>query len=126
MSHRLLVVEDDEIIRESLVEFLEDHGYAATGAIHGRQALDELSNNPELPCMIVLDLMMPVMDGTAFREEMLRDPELSQIPVVVISAYRDLRDRVKDLEPVTVLPKPLKLPELLAIVEQHCPKVANC
>lgn len=126
MSHHLLVVEDDQIIRESLVEFLEDNGYEATGAVHGREALDELSRNPQRPCLIVLDLMMPVMDGTAFREEMLRDPELSQIPVVVISAYRDLGERVKNLAPVSVLPKPLKLPELLSLVEQHCSRVANC
>src|ERR1043165_7635813 len=101
MTHHLLGVEDDAIIRESLVEFFEDNGYEATGAIHGRQALDELSRSTQRPCLIVLDLMMPVMDGATFREEMLRDPELSQIPVVVISAYRDLTDRVKRLAPVS-------------------------
>ena len=70
--------------------------------------------------------MMPVMDGTELRERLLSDPELSRIPVVVISAYRDLAQRVKDMGPVDVLPKPLKLPELLTLVQQHCPKVANC
>jgi CheY-like chemotaxis protein len=125
MGH-LLIVEDDEIIRESLVEFLADHGYDARSAIHGREALDQLQSDPEQPCLVVLDLMMPVMDGTELREEMLRDPKLASIPVIVISAYRDLTERVKHMGPVDVLPKPLKLPELLTLVEQHCSKVANC
>lgn len=119
-TRQVLVVEDDEDIRESLLEFLEDHGYEAVGAVHGRDALDKLAAPDLTPCVIILDLMMPVMDGRAFREEQLERPELSEIPVVVISAYKDVRANTKDLNVASALPKPLNLATLLEVVEQHC------
>ena len=119
-AHRVLVVEDDETIRETLCEFLEDQGYEVTGARHGQDALDKLADLTDPPCLIVLDLMMPVMDGAAFRQHQLRDPALSGIPVVVISAYRDIKERVNGLGATAHLQKPLKLVDLLGLVEQHC------
>jgi len=116
----VMVVEDDETIRDSLIEFLADKGYATKGAPDGKEALDALAADPVQPCLIVLDLMMPVMDGWTFRAEQMRDPHLSQIPVIVISAYRDLSQQVKDLGLIGYLKKPLDLTKLLAIVEQHC------
>jgi CheY-like chemotaxis protein len=123
-SHRILVVDDDETIRDSLVEFLADSGYDAVGAVNGRDALDKLEAPNPRPCMIVLDLMMPVMDGKAFRDEQLRDPVVSSIPVVVISAYKDVTTRAEELSATAHLKKPLKLSELLALVRQHCPLLA--
>lgn len=117
---RVLVVEDDEIIRESLVEFLVEQGYEASGAVHGRAALDHLSNAAARPNVIILDLMMPVMDGREFRQRQLADPLLSGIPVVIISAYRDLDQVAKELAPAGCFKKPLKLRDFLRIVEQHC------
>src|SRR5690242_10127431 len=93
----IMVVEDDEEIRETLVDLLHDHGYEAIGARDGRDALDTLAHAKELPCLIVLDLMMPVMDGKAFREAQLQDPSLSKIPVLVISAYHDAEARSRAL-----------------------------
>lgn len=116
----VMVVEDDDTIRDSLIEFLADKGYRTKGAGDGRQALDELAADPVPPCLIVLDLMMPVMDGWTFRAEQMRDPQLSQIPVVVISAYRDLSQQVKDLGLIGYLKKPLDLRKLLQIVEANC------
>jgi CheY-like chemotaxis protein len=120
VPHRVLVVEDDETIRESLIEFLEDNGYQATGAGHGREALEKLQGTEPRPCLIVLDLMMPVMDGASFREQQLQDPALSQIPVVVVSAYREVSRRAAELSAAAHLQKPLKLAELLEVVERHC------
>ena len=96
-----------------------DHGSDVACAGDGREALAELATHPT-PDVILLDLAMPVMDGWTFRAEQMRDPHLSQIPVIVISAYRDLSQQVKDLGLIGYLKKPLDLTKLLAIVEQHC------
>ena len=120
-SHVILVVEDDELIRDSLVEFLDEQGYEATGAVDGVDALGRLRSGAPLPCVIVLDLMMPNMDGRSFREEQLRDPRLAAIPVIVVSAYRDVAKNAAELAVTDFLPKPLKLPVLLDLVQQHCP-----
>jgi CheY-like chemotaxis protein len=118
-SGEVMVVEDDDDIRESLVEFLEEHGYHPVQAHHGRDALQKLNASPQRPRLIVLDLMMPVMDGRDFREEQLRHPELARIPVVVISAYRDVDLRAGALH-LQHLKKPLDLRELLRVVQLHC------
>jgi CheY-like chemotaxis protein len=123
MSHsnqHIMVVEDDETIRDSLIEYLADRGYQTKGAADGQQALAALTSDPVAPCLIVLDLMMPVMDGWTFRAEQMRDPHLAQIPVVVVSAVRDVAKQVKDLGLIGVLKKPIDLPKLLAIVSEHC------
>ena len=78
------------MIRDSIVEFLDDNGYQAVGASDGRDALDKLTASDPPPCLILLDLMMPIMDGRSFREQQLQTPQLASIPVVVFSAYRDV------------------------------------
>lgn len=115
-----MVVDDEALIRDSLIEFLEDHGHLAIGAADGRDALDKLHDDSQRPCLILLDLMMPFMDGRTFREQQLADPALSEIPVVVFSAYQDLARTAGELHAVAHLSKPLKLPELLRLVEEHC------
>jgi two-component system, OmpR family, response regulator CpxR len=119
-QHQILVVDDDEDIRTSLVEFLEDHGFSAIGAFDGRDALHKLGTLDPKPCLIVLDLMMPTMDGRAFRQRQLAEEPLSRIPVVVISAYRDVVASSKDLSVTYSLPKPLDMPALLRIASHHC------
>lgn len=118
-GHRVLVVDDDEDIRESLIDFLGDHGYEAVGAVDGRDALTKLGAAPQ-PCVIILDLMMPIMDGKAFREEQLRTPALSQIPVIVISAHRRGDKAVQGLDVIDHLPKPLDLQVLLDTLQARC------
>ena len=120
-AHPVLVVEDDELIRDSLVEYLDEQGYQAVGAVDGVDALDKLRRGGPLPCVIVLDLMMPNMDGRAFRQEQLRDAQLAPIPVVVLSAYRDVAKNAADLAVEHFLAKPLKLASLLELVQRHCP-----
>lgn len=121
MNQRVLVIEDDEMIRESLMELLEDHGYQTDGAGHGREALDKLlAPTTAPPCLIVLDLMMPIMDGREFRRQQLADPALSQIPVVIMSAYRDFEQLADELAPVGMFRKPLKVQELLDVVDKFC------
>jgi CheY-like chemotaxis protein len=115
---RILVVDDDPDIRETLAELLREEGYAVISASHGREALCALELEPR-PDLILLDLMMPVMDGWQFRREQTKDPEISSIPVVVISATgRD--DVVSALGAARFLKKPINLEQLLSVVEQHC------
>lgn len=119
MEHRILVVEDDPTIREVLVEVLGEHGYEAVGVGNGREALDTLASPAERPCVILLDLMMPVMDGRSFREEQLQIPELSHIPVIVISAHLD-QTVATDLHADIYLKKPVRLADVLQSVRAYC------
>jgi CheY-like chemotaxis protein len=119
MSHLILVVDDDRDIRDSLIETLEDHGFRATGAGNGAEALDVLRKGTERPSLILLDLMMPVMDGREFREEQLKNPTWAEIPVVVISAYSDAEARARSLD-AECMRKPLALRPLIDMVRRHC------
>jgi DNA-binding response OmpR family regulator len=108
---QILVVEDDPDIRESIVEVLEDAGYRVSAAGDGRQALEVLEATPDKPRLILLDLMMPVMNGFQFREEQLARAELAAIPVLVITA--DANAKAESLEAAGLLQKPLKIQPLL-------------
>ncbi len=119
-EHYVLVVEDNEDVRETLVELLESYGYEAIGAEHGREALEKLARLRTRPCMIVLDLMMPVMDGRSFRLEQLKQPDVSAVPVVVISAYDESPERMRDMQALAYLRKPINLTELMRVVGEHC------
>src|SRR5205814_763382 len=88
-SHTVLVIDDDPDLRSAVVDLFQDRGFLALSAADGRLALDlleSIGDLKELPCAIVLDLMMPVMDGWTFRREQLQRRDLSAIPVVVMSA----------------------------------------
>src|SRR5438045_1700164 len=87
---RVLVVDDDDDIRESIISLLEDEGIGVAGANNGEAALSYLrASSP--PTFILLDLMMPVMDGAEFRAEQVRDGRLAAIPVVVLSGHAHAR-----------------------------------
>src|SRR5262249_2715256 len=122
----ILVVDDNDDIRESLMGFLEDHGYSAAGATDGRDALAKLGTARALPCLIILDLMMPIMDGRAFREAQMRDPGLAAIPVVVVSAYKDIPTLIDGLDVKDHLPKPLDADALLDLGREHCFASCGC
>jgi CheY-like chemotaxis protein len=110
MQKKVLLVEDDLEIRDVLQDLLEAEGYDVIPASHGRQALDYLEGAPAggLPDLVVLDLMIPFVDGTQVLATMKGDPKLSPIPVVVLSAV------VRELPvgAVAFLPKPVPLQKL--------------
>jgi CheY-like chemotaxis protein len=113
----ILVVEDDESIRFSLAETLRLEGYAVSEAEHGRAALERIGDVAQPPIsLILLDLMMPVMNGWEFLEARKGDDRLSAIPVVVISAAGR---RPPDVGHEAYLRKPVELEELLNVVRQH-------
>jgi CheY-like chemotaxis protein len=117
----VLVVEDDFDIRETLSDVLRGEGYRVEACENGLIALEHLRLRNELPCLILLDAMMPVMDGYSFREEQLKDFRLSAIPVVMLSADRRVESRSLDLKIQKCLRKPIELGELVALVESYCP-----
>jgi CheY-like chemotaxis protein len=119
LNHVVLVVEDDPDIRATICEALEDNGYATVGAGNGVEALEYLRTAPDRPCLILLDLMMPVMDGHTFRTEQRSDAALAGIPVVVISAYRDVEKHANELA-ADFLAKPVRLDALLETARKHC------
>ncbi|HSN28564.1 MAG TPA: response regulator [Kofleriaceae bacterium] len=121
--HVVLVVEDDPDIRATLCEALEDNGYKAVAASNGVEALDYLRGANDRPCLILLDLMMPVMDGQTFREQQRADQALADIPVVVVSAYRDL-DKYRAELATDCLSKPVRLDTLLQTARKHCDSAA--
>ena len=117
MKGLVFVVDDDESIRESLCEILNDEGYAALGASNGQEAMELLRHRR--PCLILLDLMMPVMDGPTFRAQQLQEPSLREIPVVVITAAG--ASATRGLMAQALLPKPLRIETVLGVAERFCP-----
>jgi len=119
--HSVLVIDDDDDIRESLMVCLEGEGYHPMGAPNGRRALELLAALDSLPCLIILDLMMPVMDGRGFREEQLRSPALAKIPVVLISAFApDPAEVARELQIRDYLSKPVDPATFLQLVQHRC------
>ncbi|HET9595586.1 MAG TPA: response regulator [Anaeromyxobacteraceae bacterium] len=112
MTARVLVVEDDPDIREALEEALASEGYEVALATDGAHALRVAHET--LPDLILLDLMMPVMNGWAFRAAQRADPALAGIPVIVVSAVDS--DRIAEVEADGYVCKPFTLQELFAEV----------
>ena len=117
MSATVLIVEDDLDTREMLGRFLELEGYNVETAENGKRALERLGSGVGA-CVILLDLMMPVMDGWQFRQEQIRDAALADIPVIVVSAAG--RERLEKIHANAYLSKPVDLDELLGCVTQFC------
>jgi CheY-like chemotaxis protein len=114
----VLVVDDDLFAREYLSKLLNVEGYSVLEAEDGQKALEVLEQTIHAPCMILLDLAMPVMDGHEFLKIRAKDPALRQIPVAVVSG------NVQRGEPLTgvhaYLEKPVSRNRLIAAVEHRC------
>jgi CheY-like chemotaxis protein len=123
-SHRILVVDDDPEIRHTIIEVLQDAGYEAHGAADGIEALAQLRDPEDRWCVVLLDLMMPNMDGRAFRAEQLQDPALSPIPVVIVSAMSDVAEAAEELKVSAHMTKPITLASLVNVVDRFCPRAA--
>ena len=117
----ILIVDDNEDIRVSLAMVLEQYGYTTAAADNGAVALAMLQSDHLTPCLILLDLNMPVMSGVEFRHRQERDPALADIPVVIYSGTDDVRTVAKSLNIPHYFQKPLNLDALLGLVRQHCP-----
>jgi CheY-like chemotaxis protein len=110
----VLIVDDDLDAREALAELLEYRGFSVGSAANGREALNYLRSS-SLPGIIILDLMMPMMDGWEFLEHQSRDFALMEIPVIVLTA-------TPPLEPIkakAILQKPIHLDSLVKLLNHH-------
>lgn len=114
----VLIIEDDDGVRDSLAAILREEGYFVEVVNDGAAALDRLQQRP-LPTLILLDLMMPVVDGIDFRRRQLADPELRKIPVIIISARPDVARQAASLNADAFLQKPMSFEELLHIVQNR-------
>jgi DNA-binding response OmpR family regulator len=118
MSCRVLVVEDDADLREMMAQILTLEGFEADTATDGADALTQLQTPGRHPDVILLDMMMPRMDGWAFVDRQAATPAIADIPVVVVSAAP--RDRLRGIRAAAVLQKPLNFDELITTVRTHC------
>ncbi|AZZ37585.1 hypothetical protein CIK05_12545 [Bdellovibrio sp. qaytius] len=118
-SHPIMVIEDDDDIRELMKSMLEAEGYSSITASNGEEGLELLSTTPEKPCMILLDMMMPIMDGWTFSEEAKKNVKYRNIPLLAVTAFSDqmtLRENFQG-----ILRKPIRLDLLLDVVRHYCP-----
>src|SRR5438477_4301441 len=119
---QILVVEDDESIRGLVSDLLRDDGYDVKEASNGVEALEVVSE--ARPDLIVLDLMMPIMDGWTFVEECRRAKRCTDVPIVITSASHDLpktAERLRSFGVRTCLAKPFDVDGLLALIERYVP-----
>jgi CheY-like chemotaxis protein len=114
----ILVVEDDPDIRDTIADVLSEEGYTVLSAKHGGEGLAILRSATQLPAIIILDLMMPVMDGITFREEQQKNPDWADIPVLVLSADRSSRDKAEAMKARGYLQKPFDVNQLLELLHQ--------
>lgn len=115
----ILIVEDDEDVRGALAAVLEGEGYSVLEARHGEEALRTLRGSASV-CLILLDLFMPTMNGWAFRDEQRRDPDLSGIPVIVLSADGAAVKSAASMGVVDYMVKPVDFDRLLKVIALHC------
>ena len=119
LARPVLVVEDHDDTRDAFQLMLERNGYAVVAAPNGRDALDKLQGGLR-PCVILMDLMMPVMNGFEFREEQLRDADLAAIPLIAYSAVTDPLRTARHLRADAYVSKPVEVGHVLALVNQLC------
>ncbi|MBS1985821.1 MAG: response regulator [Bdellovibrionales bacterium] len=115
---QVLLVEDDADLRAAFYDVLALNGYSVLQAANGQEALDILNRAVKKPDIILLDLMMPVMDGYKFREEQRKDPRYAHIPVVVMSADGRVEEKLKRVGGHAYLKKPTGIRELLEAIRR--------
>jgi len=113
----ILIVEDDEDLREMMAHLLTLEGFEAVTVANGREALDYL-HSARTPEVILLDLMMPIMDGWEYRRRQQADPSLAPVPVIILSALDQARAAAVDA--AAFLKKPLDFDRLLSLVRTYC------
>jgi CheY-like chemotaxis protein len=119
-SQDILLVEDDVDVRESICEALRDEGYSVVAAANGADALAQLEHHRDVPPgLILLDLMMPVMNGVEFLDRYAADPSLPDVPVVVMSANPAASGQLRT-DVLLYLRKPIDLDRLLQTVAVWC------
>jgi len=115
----ILLVEDDFMLRGSLAAVLQSEGYRVESAANALEALDRLTRPPK-PSLILLDIMLPYMDGLEFRALQRAAPDMADIPVIVITAVGLQPEVAVELDLRQTFFKPLERPRLLDAIRRHC------
>lgn len=119
ICHKILLVEDNDDLRKLESEILESEGYKVDVATNGQEALDVLNQNQPNPCLILLDLMMPIMNGMQFLNIMKSNPLYAHIPVLIVSAVAN-HSKIDGV--IGYMQKPINLDKLFDTVEKYCHK----
>ena len=114
---QVLIIDDDEPVRRLLELLLKTSGYDTVTATNGVEGLEQMQR--QLPCLVLLDIMMPEMDGFEFRRQQLADPNLAPVPVVCLTGHYD-PEQVGWQLAVACLKKPLHFPDVIDAVEAKC------
>jgi CheY-like chemotaxis protein len=117
--HLLLVVDDDAGSREALSALLAVAGFEVATAKDGRDALHQLGNGAA-PCVILLDIHMPGMDGRAFRKVQAGDSQVADVPVIALSGDPHIQEEARQLRVRDYLLKPVDPDKLLGLIALHC------
>ena len=120
MNKTVLIVEDEKDIREMLRISFSMFGYQTEVAANGQEALDKLTQMKSPPCMIFLDIMMPVMSGPQFCARRKEDPRLAEIPIIILTADDHAKRKAADLGVNEGLTKPVSLTDLRAVASKYC------
>jgi CheY-like chemotaxis protein len=120
----VLVVDDDVDIREILAEVLGEVGFEVITAANGREALTVARDTSLRPSVILLDLMMPIMDGYGFLEERSVDPVLASIPIAIVTAGHGV-DRARIGHGIPIIPKPFETQQLVGVLHHLVSRPAN-
>lgn len=118
----ILLAEDDQPLRDAMTELLNDAGYSVEAVSNGRDALDWLQDSPTPPKLILLDLMMPIMDGWQFLEAQQKAVNTAAIPVVVLSASGSFNGTHETL---MFMRKPVAVMPLLELIARYCGEPAD-
>jgi CheY-like chemotaxis protein len=121
---KILIVEDDHAILSGIADLLTDGDFEVVTATNGQAAIEILKNSVIKPNLILLDLMMPIMDGFEFRKLQLLDPLLRDIPVVVMSADGHVEEKRVRTQAGAYLKKPVDIFVLMDTVRKHATKIA--
>lgn len=125
-AKEVLLIDDDHDIREAFSEALEIEGFAVTSASDGSEALRLLTNGKYSPCLILVDLIMPKMDGASFVQALRAQKRFSEIPTILFTAAAQGHHTVEDVRHMVheVIEKPADIHKLLQVVQLHCGEAA--
>jgi len=118
-DHNILVVEDDSTLRNAMGDLLDEEGMSESRAENGQVGLDMLRAGAR-PCLVLLDLQMPLVDGLTFRRRQLEDPRIAGIPVVVMTGQPGKAREARMLGIALTMSKPIAPSRVVGVVERYC------